>query len=464
MKKEEKKLVTNTLLLMIGNFSSKLLVFLLVPLYTSVLSTSEYATSDLLTTTINLLYPFATLMISTAVMRFCLDKIQDTKQLLSIGLFIELIGFALVAVGSLFFFNYGDLKGYRAFFLVGFAGYSLYTLLMEYAKGCEKVALYSFAGVCNTIVLIVSNILFLLKLGLGIKGYLLSMVMAYWVTIVVLVVGSKAWKDIISPAKIEKSYVKKMLTYSIPLMPNSISWWISNSSDRYIMKMFRGLAELGVYSVSYKIPSIMATVSSIMISAWEMSAVDDFGSEKSRKFFSQIYELWINVYIIVCTVLIIFVKLLAYILFQKEFFEAWHLVPILLFASIFSGLSSFLGTVFTAAKETHSIFVTTMAGAIINIILNFVMIPFWGGYGAAIATAIGYLVTFFARLVGSNKIIKLDVNHKEHILKLSFVMIVVILSFMNSWLNYVVGAVVLFIERKFIMGMINKGMSRIKRK
>lgn len=464
MKKEEKKLVTNTLLLMIGNFSSKLLVFLLVPLYTSVLSTSEYATSDLLTTTINLLYPFATLMISTAVMRFCLDKIQDTKQLLSIGLFIELIGFALVAVGSLFFFNSGDLEGYRAFFLVGFTGYSLYTLLMEYAKGCEKVALYSFAGVCNTIVLIVSNILFLLKFGLGIKGYLLSMVMAYWATIVVLVVGSKAWKDIISPTKIEKSYVKKMLTYSIPLMPNSISWWISNSSDRYIMKMFRGLAELGVYSISYKIPSIMATVSSIMISAWEMSAVDDFGSEKSRKFFSQIYELWINVYIIVCTILIIFVKLLAYILFQKEFFEAWHLVPILLFASIFNGLSSFLGTVFTVAKETRSVFVTTMAGAIVNIILNFVMIPFWGGYGAAIATAIGYLVTFFARLVGSNKIMKLDVNHKEHILKLGFVMIVVILSCMNSWLNYVVGAVVLFIERKFIMGMINKGTSRIKRK
>ncbi|MBS5029705.1 MAG: polysaccharide biosynthesis C-terminal domain-containing protein, partial [Clostridiales bacterium] len=302
------------------------------------------------------------------------------------------------------------------------------------------------------------------KFGLGIKGYLLSMVMAYWATIVVLVVGSKAWKDIISPTKIEKSYVKKMLTYSIPLMPNSISWWISNSSDRYIMKMFRGLAELGVYSISYKIPSIMATVSSIMISAWEMSAVDDFGSEKSRKFFSQIYELWINVYIIVCTILIIFVKLLAYILFQKEFFEAWHLVPILLFASIFNGLSSFLGTVFTAAKETRSVFVTTMAGAIVNIILNFLMIPFWGGYGAAIATAIGYLVTFFARLVGSNKIMKFDVNHKEHILKLGFVMIVVILSCMNSWLNYVVGAGVLFFERKFIMGMINKGTSRIKRK
>lgn len=76
----------------------KLLVFLMVPLYTSVLSTSEYATSDLLTTTINLLYPFATLMISTAVMRFCLDKCNDTKQLLSIGIWIEAIGIFLVAL------------------------------------------------------------------------------------------------------------------------------------------------------------------------------------------------------------------------------------------------------------------------------------------------------------------------------------------------------------------------------
>lgn len=222
MKREEKKLMKNTLLLMLGNFSSKLLVFLMVPLYTSVLSTSEYATSDLLTTTINLLYPFATLMISTAVMRFCLDKCNDTKQLLSIGIWIEAIGIFLVALGSLFFFNTGDLQGYRGYFLAGFAGYSYYTLLMEYAKGSEKVGMYSFAGVCNTIALISCNIIFLLRLGLGIKGYLLAMVSAYWVTIIVLFFGCKAWKDIVLPARIQKQYVKEMLTYSIPLMPNSI--------------------------------------------------------------------------------------------------------------------------------------------------------------------------------------------------------------------------------------------------
>ena len=474
MKREEKKLMKNTLLLMLGNFSSKLLVFLMVPLYTLVLSTSEYATSDLLTTTINLLYPFATLMISTAVMRFCLDKCNDTKQLLSIGIWIEAIGIFLVALGSLFFFNTGDLQGYRGYFLAGFAGYSYYTLLMEYAKGSEKVGMYSFAGVCNTIALISCNIIFLLRLGLGIKGYLCIKNKQYldffcdvvlWYLFLIGLILMLLPSKIFASTGIQKQYVKEMLTYSIPLMPNSISWWISNSSDRYIMNVFRGLNELGIYSVSYKIPSIMATISAILISAWEMSAVDDFGSEKSRRFFSKIYDLWVHTYIIVCAGLIFFVKVLAYILFQKEFFIAWKFVPILLFASVFSGLSSFLGTVFTAAKKTKSVFVTTMAGAGINIVLNFVLIPVWGGYGAAVATAIGYLTTFFARLVGANRIIKLEVDYKKHFIKMGLLFFMVVLSCLDSVFNYVLGITILFIEREFIVNIIKSTLEKfLKRK
>ena len=464
MKREEKKLVKNTLLLMLGNFSSKLLVFLMVPLYTSVLTTAEYATSDLLTTTINLLYPFATLMISTAVMRFCLDKCKDSRQLLSIGIWIEFIGIAFVALGSMLFFNSGNLQGYRYYFLIGFAGYSLYTLLMEYAKGSEKVGMYSIAGVCNTVALISCNIVFLLKLGLGIKGYLMAMIAAYWITIVVLFIGCRAWKDLLWPNRIERGYVKEMLQYSIPLMPNSISWWVSNSSDRYIMNIFRGLSELGIYSVSYKIPSIMATISGIMVSAWEMSAVDDFGSEKSRRFFSQIYDMWVHTYLIVCTGLVLGVKILALILFQKDFFSAWRFVPILLYASIFSGLSSFLGTVFTAAKKTKAVFVTTMVGAGINIVLNFALIPLWGGYGAAIATAVGYLATFFSRLKGANSIMHLDVDYKKHFFRLGVLLLMVVASCADSWINYAIGFLVLLMERDFIADVIKKAMRRFYKK
>lgn len=456
MKFEEQKLVKNTLLLLLGNFSSKLLVFLLVPLYTSAMSTAEYAISDLLTTTINLLYPVATLMISTAVMRFCLEKQKNPGELLNIGIWVELAGICLVALGSRYFFNLSDLQGYRGYFLAGLSGNIFYMLLMEYTKGCEKVALYSFAGVCNTVVLVFCNIIFLLGLGLGIRGYLLAMIFAYWITVAVLFVGCKAWRDLAWPTRIKGRYLKEMLRYSIPLMPSSISWWISTSSDRYIMKIFRGLDELGLYSASYKIPSIMTVITSILISAWEISAVDDFGSERSERFFSEVYGLWVRAYLIVCAGLIFFVKPLAWIMFQKEFFAVWRFVPILLYASIFSGLSAFLWTVFTSAKKTNFVFITTMIGAGANIVLNFAFIPVWGGYGAAIATAASYLVTYFCGLVGANRLINLKADYKSHFLKMGLLLVMVVLSSMDSWLNYPVGAVILLMERKFIMDIIKK--------
>lgn len=461
MGSEEKKLAKNTLLLLIGNFSSKLLVFFLVPLYTSVLSTAEYATSDLITTTINLVYPFATLMISTAVLRLCLDKYSNTGQLLSVGIWTELVGFLLVAIGSVFFFNNGNLEGYRIYFLAGFAGYSFYTLLMEYTKGCERVGLYSFAGVCNTIVLISCNVLFLLKMDLGIKGYLSAMIVSYWITVLVLFVAGKAWKDFLWPTQLKMKYVKAMLVYSVPLIPNSISWWISNSSDRYIMNVFRGLDELGLYSVAYKIPSIMATISGIMVSAWEISAVDNFGSEQSRRFYAKIYDAWVHTYVIVCVLLILSVKLLALLLFQNSFFVAWRFVPILLFASVFSGLSGFLGTVFTSAKKTNSIFVTTMLGAGVNIVLNFLLIPFFGGYGAAAATAIGYLVIFIIRIRGINSILRFTIDYKEHFLLFVLLFLMVITSCMGFWINYILGITILIMEKDFIFNIVHKMIRKV---
>lgn len=450
MKNEEKKLAKNTALLILGNFSSKLLIFFLVPLYTSVLSTSEYATTDLISTTVNLLYPLATLVISSAVMRYCLDKNRNKKQLLSAGIWIMLAGIVAVAIGSLFFFNEGGLVGYRSYFLAYFAGYSFYTLMMEYTKGCEKVALYSIAGVCNTLVLIICNLLFLLKMELGIKGYLLALILGHWVTVIILFVGNKAWKDIVLPIHVKENTFKHLLTYSIPMMPNQISWWISNSSDRYIMGIFRGLTELGVYSVSYKIPSILSTISGIMVSAWEMSAVDDFGTEKSRIFFSKIYDLWIRTYIVLCVGITLFVKIIAMMLFQKDFYIAWRFVPILLYASVFSGLSSFLGTIFTSAKKTSAVFVTTMLGAVTNIVLNFIFIPFIGGYGAAIATAVSYVVTFLSRLKISKKIMILEANHKANFRKILLLLLMVICSCLDLWINYVIGIMILIAERKFI--------------
>ena len=114
-----KKLIKNTALITVGNFASKLLTFFLLPLYTAILTTAEYGVADLMTTTVNLITPFFTLIISEAVMRFALDKECDKKQVLSIGLFVTLLGSVVMLVFSPLIRISSDLKPYYVLFCDG---------------------------------------------------------------------------------------------------------------------------------------------------------------------------------------------------------------------------------------------------------------------------------------------------------------------------------------------------------
>lgn len=456
------KLLKNSMLMLIGNFASKLLIFFLVPFYTSILSTEEYAISDLLVTTINLLYPLFSLMIETAVLRFCLDDKEDHSQVISTALWLELIGFLILTPLSVFIMPHTSLGAYIGYFLLYYIIHSFYMLLMNFAKGRNNVGAYVFAGVCNTIVLIICNILFLAKFRLGISGYILSMIIGYTVTSVFLMIGTKAHRFIRAPWKLNRTISKNMINYSLPLIPNSLSWWVSNSSDRYIMKIFRATSELGIYSVAYKIPSIMMTISNIMMSAWEISAVDDFGTEKSRLFFSKMYKNYLEIQVICCTGILLLIKPLAFILFQKDFYTAWLFVPALLYAGVFSTLSAFLGTIFTAAKKTNSIFATTMLGACTNIALNFALIPAFGGQGAAIATAIGYIVTFVARMIGSRKIMKFEINYTETVIKMLLLAAVSVATCIDTRISVTFGVVILLVERKYIYYMSKAAIKKTK--
>ncbi len=462
MRQEEKKLFKNSVILVIGNFSSKILVFLLVPFYTSVLNTEEYGISDLLVTTVNLVYPIVTLMISTAVLRFSLDKGGNSKQILSVGFWIEFSGFIFLTGVSFLLFKHTAYAHYLWYFIAYYGSYSVYTLLLQYAKGMEKVSLYTFAGVTNTIILIVCNLLFLLKFRMGIQGYILSIIIGYGSTALIVFIASGAWKDITGPEKIDKAIAKSMVRYSIPMIPNSISWWVSNSSDRYIMNMYRSMDEIGIYSIAYKIPSILTVFTSIFMNAWELSAVDEFGTEKSRQFFSQMYKHYFEILTIVCVIILMFVKPIAFVLFQKDFYSAWNIVPTLLFASVFTTMSAFLGTIFTAAKKTNSIFTTTMLGALTNLLLNFLLIPTYGSYGAAAATALGYIATYAARMVSSRKIMKLYINYNESIINTVLLVCMTIISSVDTFFAILFGAFILFLKKSYIIILINTIVYKVR--
>ena len=201
-----------------------------------------------------------------------------------------------------------------------------------------------------------------------------------------------------------------MTAYSKPLIANSIAWWINNLSDRYVIVFFCGLAENGVYSVAGKIPSILNVFQGIFNQAWTLSAVKDFDSEDKNGFFTNTYTAYNCLMTIICAGTILFDKILAHFLYAKDFFVAWKYVPWLTIAILFGALSGYIGGFFSAVKDSKLFATSTILGAVINIILNFIFTPIYGAMGAAVATATCYFTVWIFRYYQSRKYIKLRVN------------------------------------------------------
>lgn len=439
-----KKLIKNTALITVGNFASKLLTFFLLPLYTAILTTAEYGVADLMTTTVNLITPFFTLIISEAVMRFALDKECDKKQVLSIGIFVTLLGSVVMLFFSPLIRISSDLKPYYVLFILYYFVTALQSVLSQFVKGIEKVTVYASSGVLHTMTFIAFNILFLVALKIGITGYLLSMVLSNAITVVYLILGAKLWRYIIPPKEVSRDLTRKMLQYSVPMIPNSLSWWVSNSSDKYMLTFFCGVAATGVYSVSQRIPSLFATISTIFISSWQISAIDDFGSKESVEFYSKIYRIYSTFNILTLSGLILITKPLARFLFSKSFYDGWQFVPVLLMAFLFQAMSSYLGTIYTSAKKTKMLFISTIISAMANIVLNAILIPILGAQGAAIATFVSYFIIWIIRLFDTKKILKLEIAYKIDITSYLLLMVQVGLVVSNSSFVYL-GSCTIFV-------------------
>jgi O-antigen/teichoic acid export membrane protein len=231
-----------------------------------------------------------------------------------------------------------------------------------------------------------------------------------------------------------------MMGYSLPLTPTATAWWVINVSDRYVIKYFCGLSIVGIYSVANKIPTVLAIVSAIFVQAWQLSAIKEFESEDRSKFYSGVYEYYNIALVLISSILIIFNRFIASILFAKNFYNAWIYVPFLLVGFMFSGLAAFLTPIFSAAKKTSVLFLSTLISAIVNIIFNILFVGYItkigadlkiAAIGSAIATAISFSLLWIIRFRKLKEYIKLDINLKKHTISYIIIIIQAILFMIN---------------------------------
>ena len=410
-----KELAKNTVFFAIGSFGTKILSFLLVPLYTNVLSTSDYGLSEIVTTTVGLLIYILTLNVGDAVLRFVIEKKEKKNEILSLAIRTVLLGSSILGIGLLIVYRFGffSIPDYCYIFIfLGFISNSIYSIENYYLQGIKKVSLAVVGGIIQSAVMIVVNIVTLLVFKIGVIGFLLGSVSGsiaaslFYYIYIVFVEHTK-----IAFFNTDKTLYHEMLIYSMPLVVNGISWWINSGLDKYFVTWYHGAGENGIYSIASKIPTILSTVVTIFLQSWGLSVIREYNKNDDDGFFSNVFNLFTTIVILMGSFLVLLNIPIARILFSKEFYSAWNYSSILLLSSILSLLAGFVGNVFSAVKKTKVLALSSVFAAITNTILNAVLIPSYGSMGASIATVIAFAFVFVFRFVVSRKYLQWKVYY-----------------------------------------------------
>lgn len=412
-----KYLANHIALFSVSNFVSKILVFLLVPFYTNILSTADYGIADVMQTTLLLLVPALTINMGEAALRFGIDQEKKRGEILRIGMKYVLRATLIIllpaGIASIFLPPYLMLL-----FALLFFTNSIYEFMILYLQGCEQVKLVVAGSVFSTIVLIGSNLLFLLVFRIGLTGYLLSQILSYGFSLLLMLyLGKRFLPEIFSLRSLrgsgqaeEKAFEQELLAYGKPMILYSTGAWVNNAADRYFVLLLCGAAANGLYGIAYKIPSVLTVFQRIFAQAWQMSATKSRDEEKSEEFYSDMYNIYLTFMLLGCSFLILIVKPLSQFMFRKDFFEAWRYVPPLLISVVFGAMTGFLGSICLAYKDSKAMGIATGIGAAVNVILNACLIPVLSAMGAAVATAVSYAVMYGMAFLFAGRYVRLQVK------------------------------------------------------
>jgi len=286
----------------------------------------------------------------------------------------------------------------------------VHSICHEYVRAQGKFGLCAIQGILNTLIMIGCNILFLLVFKMGVTGYVLSTVVADFITTIFLIIIEKLYRSF-DFRSVRASTIKSMLKYSLPMIPSTICWWITNVSDRYMISWFIGESVTGLYAAANKIPSLMMVLAGIFINSWKNSAVMENESSDGAEFFSNVFDAFSGVLVIVSSGIIAFTQVITFIMLDQSYHSGWIYIPMLTFSMIFFNYDSFFGSIYVAKKKSNLSFYTSVIGALTNVGLNLWLIrtPL-GAMGAAIATVASYFIVFVLRLITTRKLMPFKIN------------------------------------------------------
>lgn len=408
----ECKIIKNTIVYSIGNFGSKILAYVMVLVYTHYLSTSDLGYYDIIITTVSLLQPIILMMFDDGAYRWLVDDKQKNKTLIIATCIKAILVTTSISIVALFALNLKFHFTYVVYIALYLASCMIYQMILNTIRGLGNSRLYATSGILNSGILLVLEVIGIIILGLGIEVLILAKIIANVITILFFYAKQVELHGLMK-YKFNYSLAKDIYKYSVPLIPNNISWWVVNSSDRYIILFALGTTYNGIYSLSNKFPTIVTTVAGILYLALQETIIKEYESPDRDDFYSNIFRKY---YIILFSIVICGIpstKVIIELFVSQEYKTAWMYTGFLYLGTVFSALSSFLGIGYQISRETRRSLASTVTAAAVNIGVNILLIQRIGLHAASLSTMVAYIFLMIIRINHSKKYFSLYINWIE---------------------------------------------------
>lgn len=400
---DEKKLFVNSALYTISGVFSKCVSFLLLPIYTIFLSPEDYGIKDLILGFNSMVTYLMLLSLDSALMRFHVDCKDDKKKLQALfsTVFWFVSAFSIaITVLCLIFNSYVTswlLEGISFFpyvvlglvILVFNVLQTLHRRFLEATLQGVKQTVISIIGVVGTAFF---TLLFISFFSVGVTGALGAMALVNLGYVVYMIID--LGKNAILRLTFDVKLLAKCLKYSLPLVPHNMSNYIATFFSRVLLNISTGLSSVGLYSVAVQFASVIDTFQDSVGHAyrpWLNNILKNENQVNYRKRIKAVSSLLVTGYGFIFILFALFSEELILVMIANSYHEAWKLIPPLVIAYSINVIYYFYIYQCMYFHDTNKmIFVVSILGSLLSVIISYLVVPFWGAYGniAAIAVSI----------------------------------------------------------------------------
>ena len=383
----------------IGSVLSKAISILMLPLYTNRIPTDDMGYYDLSLTYITIATSFLFFDIWVAILRYMYDGKTKQEQATAIK-----SGFLIFVVSSVVYLLFGLIFTWifnpDAIFLILLYGLfqNISNLLCFCVRGFQKNKEFAISGIISTGVNVLVNLLLILGFGIGYESLYISAIIGFIAQSAYLLLSGGIFSSL-SLGKYDRAITKSMFKYSLPLCLNSIAYWILTSLNRIVLNGIYGNEANGIYAIGNKFSFVIGLITTCFTYAWQDLSFSKANEQGVGKFYSQASTMYSKV-LLLCTALALpAIKIAFPVLVGDAYGSAENTIPLFLVVAAISAISTFIGNIFYAIKETRMIFISMVVSAIANVILCYPLIMQFHINGANLSVLISFVINILVRCV-----------------------------------------------------------------